>query len=46
MEFSAESDFPRKKMFEKSAPGANPTITSYNASVAKIYNATNSITRF
>jgi hypothetical protein len=24
-EFSAESDFPRKKMYKKSAPGANPT---------------------
>jgi hypothetical protein len=27
-------------------PGASPTITSYNASVVKIYNATNSIARF
>jgi hypothetical protein len=26
--------------------GTNPTITSYNASVVKIYNATNSIARF
>jgi hypothetical protein len=27
-------------------PGTNPTITSYNARVVKIYNATNSIARF
>jgi hypothetical protein len=27
-------------------PGANPTIKSYNASVVKIYNATNSLTRY
>jgi hypothetical protein len=27
-------------------PGANPKISSYNASVVKIYNATNSIARF
>jgi hypothetical protein len=27
------------------ASGANPTILSYNASVVKIYNATNSIAR-
>jgi hypothetical protein len=27
-------------------PGANPTIASYNASVVKIYNATNSMARF
>jgi hypothetical protein len=26
--------------------GANPTIASYNASVEKIYNATNSMARF
>jgi hypothetical protein len=30
---------------EKSS-GANPKIISYNASVAKIYNATNRIARF
>jgi hypothetical protein len=28
------------------SPGANPTIASYNASVEKIYNATNSMARF
>jgi hypothetical protein len=27
-------------------PGANPTITSYNTSGVKIYNAANSIARF
>jgi hypothetical protein len=27
-------------------PGPNPTIASYNASVVKIYNATNIIARF
>jgi hypothetical protein len=27
-------------------PGANPTIASYNASVVKIYSATNSMARF
>jgi hypothetical protein len=27
------------------SPGANPTIASYNASVAKIYSATNSMAR-
>jgi hypothetical protein len=26
--------------------GANPTIASYNASVVKFYNATNSVARF
>jgi hypothetical protein len=26
--------------------GANPTIVSYNASVIKIYNSTNSLVRF
>jgi hypothetical protein len=29
-----------------SLPGADPMITSYNASVVKIYNAVNSIARF
>jgi hypothetical protein len=29
-----------------SAPGANPTIASYNPSGVKNYNATNSIARF
>jgi hypothetical protein len=28
------------------APGANPTVVSYNAGVLKIYSATNSIARF
>jgi hypothetical protein len=28
------------------SPGANPTITSYNASVVKIYNATKSLALF
>jgi hypothetical protein len=28
------------------APGANPTIASYNASVVKIYSATGSLVRF
>jgi hypothetical protein len=27
-------------------PGANPTTSSYNASVVKIYKATNGIARF
>jgi hypothetical protein len=27
-------------------PGANPTIVSYNASVVKVYNTTNSLDRF
>jgi hypothetical protein len=40
MEFSAENHFPWKKMYEKLAPGATPTITSYNASAVKIYSAT------
>jgi hypothetical protein len=31
---------------EEGLPGTNPTIVSYNASVVKIYNATNSIARF
>jgi hypothetical protein len=30
----------------KLAPGGNPTIVSYSASVVKIYKATNSIPRF
>jgi hypothetical protein len=29
-----------------SAPGANPTIANYNASVVKIYSAVNSMARF
>jgi hypothetical protein len=29
-----------------SAPGPNPTTLSYNASVVKIYSATNSMERF
>jgi hypothetical protein len=33
-----------RPIFKKS--GANPTMASYNASVAKIYNATNSMARF
>jgi hypothetical protein len=28
------------------APGANPTIASYNASIAIFYNATGSLARF
>jgi hypothetical protein len=32
-------------MYEKSAPGDNPTIVSYSASAVKIYNATNSSAR-
>jgi hypothetical protein len=27
-------------------PEANPTISSYNASVVKMYNATNGVARF
>jgi hypothetical protein len=33
-------------MFKKSAPGANPTIVIYNASVVTFYNATGSLARF
>jgi hypothetical protein len=42
-EFSPK--FSLEKMYEKSAPGANPTIASYNASVVKIYSAVNSMAR-
>jgi hypothetical protein len=42
--------FGRKRLLRNisslAIPGANPTITSYNASVVKIYNAANSMTRF
>jgi hypothetical protein len=31
---------------KKLNPGANPTITSYNASVVNFYNATGSLARF
>jgi hypothetical protein len=33
-------------MYEKSAPGANPTIVSYNASAVKNFNATSSLVHF
>jgi hypothetical protein len=45
-EFSTESDFPWKKMYEKSAPGANPKCVSNHASFVKIYIATNSLASF
>jgi hypothetical protein len=47
-EFSAEfsPQFSPEKMYEKSAPGVNPTIVSYNASAVKSYNATSSLVRF
>jgi hypothetical protein len=32
--------------FQTLSPGANPTTSSYNASVVKIYNATGSLERF
>jgi hypothetical protein len=40
------SQFPLYVSQGKIILGPNPTITSYNASVVKIYNATNSIARF
>jgi hypothetical protein len=33
-------------LLERIKAGANPTTVSYNASVVKIYNATNSLVRF
>jgi hypothetical protein len=32
--------------FQMTQPGANPTMVSNNASVVKVYNATNSLVRF
>jgi hypothetical protein len=43
--FLAWSRFYQSLMAEK-LPGANPTITSYNAGVVKIYNGTYSIRVF
>jgi hypothetical protein len=43
---AAEADRKHQPKGRAAEPGANSTTLSYNASVVKIYNATNSLVRF